>query len=67
MPLEVYSRTMRRAADLAGGADKLAEALHANERDVKSWISGARVPPLAAFFAASALIRTLSGGSSGRN
>lgn len=60
MALELYSRTMSRAAELAGGADKLAVALRAPPQDVRSWINGERIPPLATFFAATRLIRDLA-------
>ena len=62
MALELYSRTMSRAAELAGGEDKLAAALRAPAQDVRSWITGERVPPLAIFFAATRLIRELTPG-----
>jgi len=66
MPLDVYSGTMRRAAELAGGEQKLADALGAKRTDVRAWINGDRIPSLAVFFAAAELIRTLNERSGGQ-
>ena len=41
----VYSRTLRRAAQIVGGADKLAIRLGVTPTDLAFWIQGAGVPP----------------------
>ena len=49
---KVYSRTLQKAAELAGGPKKLARELQVPLADLEKWISGAAQPPLATFLKA---------------
>ena len=49
MASSVYSRALRKAAELLGGRDKLARHLGAPQADIDKWIVGEGKPPLAVF------------------
>ena len=52
----VYSRTLRRAAQIVGGADKLAEQLGVTPTNLALWIHGTGVPPSDIFLQAVDLV-----------
>lgn len=56
MPSSVYSRTMQKAAELAGGHKKLARHLRVPMAEVQKWIAGAGTPPTATFLKAVDLV-----------
>ena len=47
-----YTRTLRRAAETAGGLEKFATLLHASAADMARWIAGESRPPQDIFLAA---------------
>jgi len=44
-PPSVYSRAVRKAAELAGGREALARMLQVAVADIEQWILGERKPP----------------------
>jgi DNA-binding transcriptional regulator YdaS (Cro superfamily) len=52
----VYSRTLRRAAHIVGGDDKLAARLEVTPTDLALWIQGIGVPPSNVFLEAVDLV-----------
>jgi len=56
MPSSVYSRTMQKAAELAGGHKKLARQLRVPMAELEKWIAGAGTPPTATFLKAVDLV-----------
>ena len=50
--IETYSRTLARAAQLVGGADKLAERLGVPVLLLQEWMAGRKAPPQRIFLAA---------------
>jgi hypothetical protein len=56
MPNSVYSRTMHKAAQLAGGEKKLARYLRVPLAELQKWIAGKDVPPTAHFLKAIDLV-----------
>ena len=52
----VYSRTLRRAAQIVGGEDKLASQLNITPTDLALWIQGTGVPPSDVFLQAVDLV-----------
>lgn len=52
MPNNVYSRTLQKAAELAGGQKKLARYLRVPTGDLEKWIGGTGTPPIATFLRA---------------
>lgn len=49
---KVYARTFQKAAELAGGARKLANELHVPVADLEKWLAGEAQPPLTVFLKA---------------
>jgi hypothetical protein len=56
MAPSVYSRTMQKAAELAGGHKKLARHLRVPIAELQKWIAGAGTPPTATFLKAVDLV-----------
>jgi hypothetical protein len=56
MPNSVYSRTMQKAAQLAGGEKQLARYLRVPLADLQKWIAGKDTPPTAHFLKAIDLV-----------
>lgn len=56
MATSIYSRTMQKAAQLAGGEKKLARYLHVPLAELQKWISDAGTPPTATFLKAVDLV-----------
>ena len=56
MASSVYSRTMQKAAELAGGHKMLAKQLHVPTAELQKWIAGAGTPPTATFLKAVDLV-----------
>jgi len=56
MSISVYSRTMQKAAEAAGGAKKLARILRVPLMDLEKWIAGKDEPPMAVFLRAVDLV-----------
>lgn len=54
--LTPYSRTLYRAALLAGGTGRLAAHLQVSEEALREWIDGTAEPPMAVFLAALELV-----------
>jgi DNA-binding transcriptional regulator YdaS (Cro superfamily) len=52
----VYSRTLRRAAHILGGADKLATELQVSPTNLALWMQGTGVPPSDVFLQAVDLV-----------
>ena len=50
--IETYSRTLARAAQLAGGLQALAERLRVPADLLQEWIAGRKAPPQRVFLAA---------------
>jgi len=48
-PPSVYSRAVRKAAEMAGGRDELARMLQVARADIEKWILGERKPPREVF------------------
>jgi len=48
-PASVYSRAVRKAAELAGGREALARMLQVAVADIEQWILGERRPPREVF------------------
>jgi hypothetical protein len=44
-PASVYSRAVRKAAEMAGGREELARTLQVTLADVEKWILGEKKPP----------------------
>ncbi|HET7670163.1 MAG TPA: hypothetical protein VFK84_07130 [Burkholderiales bacterium] len=57
-----YTRTLKRAAALAGGVEALAAMLHVSAADMARWIAGNGRPPQDIFLAA---LDIVSGGLKG--
>jgi hypothetical protein len=49
MAASVYSRTLQKAAEVAGGAKKLARVLRVPLKDLEMWIADEAKPPLNVF------------------
>ena len=60
---DTYARTLRRAAELAGGEAALADALNTSPELVTKWLSGELPPPRRIYFAALDIVtkRTIGG------
>jgi hypothetical protein len=52
MPASVYSRTLQKAAELAGGRAKLCRILKVPAADLQKWIDDRAVPPRSIFLQA---------------
>src|SRR5688572_21169127 len=52
----VYSRTFQKAAQLAGGQQKLARHLRVPLAELEKWIAGKAAPPMASFLDAVDLV-----------
>jgi DNA-binding transcriptional regulator YdaS (Cro superfamily) len=52
----VYSRTLRRAAQIVGGEDKLAARLKVSPTELALWMQGIGVPPSKVFLEAVDLV-----------
>ena len=66
MPTSVYSRTLRKAAETAGGQKKLAQLLRVPLADLEKWIADKDEPPMSVFLRAVDLVldETSSSGAS---
>jgi hypothetical protein len=53
---KVYSRTFQKAAELSGGAKKLAHELRVPLAELEKWMTGAATPPLPVFLKAIDLV-----------
>jgi len=53
---KVYSRTFQKAAELCGGAKKLARQLRVPLADLEKWMAGAATPPMHIFLKAVDLV-----------
>ena len=65
MPTSVYSRTLQKASDAAGGPKKLARVLRVPLADLEKWLADKDEPPMAVFLKAVDLVlddTTSSGG-----
>jgi hypothetical protein len=56
MATSVYSRTMQKAAQLAGGQKKLARYLRVPMSELERWIAGKGEPPMQSFLKAVDLV-----------
>jgi hypothetical protein len=56
MPTSVYSRTLQKAADSAGGQKKLARLLRVPLAELEKWIADKDEPPMAVFLKAVDLV-----------
>ena len=56
MPASVYSRTLLKAAELAGGQKKLARQLRVPLADLENWVADKDEPPMAIFLRAVDLV-----------
>ena len=56
MSTSVYSRTLQKAAELAGGHKALARFLHVPVGELEKWIRGQGTPPLGTFLKAVDLV-----------
>jgi hypothetical protein len=56
MPTSVYSRTLQKAAEGAGGPKKLARVLRVPLADLEKWIADKDEPPMAVFLKAVDLV-----------
>jgi len=65
MASSVYSRTLQKAAELAGGRAKLARLLRVPARDIERWIADEAKPPLNVFLRAVDLVIDETGPGSG--
>jgi hypothetical protein len=52
----LYARTLRRAADLAGGEAGLARRLGVSDKEVHLWVRGLIDPPADVFLAAAEIV-----------
>ena len=52
MPTSVYSRTLQKAAESAGGQKKLAHVLRVPLAELEKWIADKDEPPMAVFLKA---------------
>ena len=50
-PSTVYTRALRRAIEIAGGAEALAAFLGSSAREVETWSRGETCPPMPLFLA----------------
>ena len=65
MVSSVYSRTLQKAAELAGGQKKLARYLQVPLAEVEKWIAGSSTPPIATFLKAVDLVLEETSSSNG--
>ena len=65
MVSSVYSRTLQKAAQLAGGQKKLAHQLRVPLVELERWIGGKDAPPMATFLKAVDLVLDESSAPSG--
>ena len=65
MVTSVYSRTLQKAAELAGGQKKLARYLRVPVGDLEKWIAGSGTPPIAIFLKAVDLVLDETSSASG--
>jgi hypothetical protein len=56
MAVNVYARTLHKAAELMGGRKKLARYLRVPISDLEKWIGGDKEPPIAVFLKAVDLV-----------
>ena len=56
MPTSVYSRTLQKAAEVAGGQKKLARLLRVPLAELEKWIGDKDEPPMAVFLKAVDLV-----------
>ena len=56
MPTSVYSRTLQKAAETAGGQKKLARLLRVPLAELEKWIADKDKPPMAVFLKAVDLV-----------
>jgi len=56
MPASVYSRTLQKAAEAAGGQKKLARILRVPVAELEKWIADKDEPPMAVFLKAVDLV-----------
>ena len=63
MCASVYSRAVRKAAELAGGREELARMLQVTLADVEKWILGEKKPPREVFLRVVDLLIEASPGS----
>jgi len=56
MPTSVYSRTLQKAAETAGGQKKLARLLRVPLAELEKWIADKDEPPMAVFLKAVDLV-----------
>jgi hypothetical protein len=66
MPTSVYSRTLQKAAEAAGGQKKLAHLLRVPLAELEKWIADKDEPPMAIFLKAVDMVldETTSSGAS---
>jgi hypothetical protein len=66
MPASVYSRTLQKAAEAAGGQKKLARVLRVPLAELENWIADKDEPPTAVFLKAVDMVldETTSSGAS---
>ena len=66
MPTSVYSRTLQKAAESAGGQKKLARLLRVPLAELEKWIADKDEPPMAIFLKAVDMVldETTSSGAS---
>lgn len=62
-PVTVYSRALRKAAEMAGGREELARTLQVPLADVETWILGEKKPPREVFLRVVDLLIEDSAGS----
>jgi hypothetical protein len=62
-PASVYSRAVRKAAEMAGGREELARSLQVPLADVDKWILGEKKPPRDVFLRVVDLLIEDSAGS----
>ena len=63
MPTSVYSRTLQKAAEAAGGQKKLARVLRVPLAELEKWIADKGEPPMAIFLKAVDLVLDETGSS----
>ena len=62
MPASVYSRTLQKAAETAGGPKRLARVLRVPLAELEKWIADKDQPPMAIFLKAVDLVLDESSG-----
>ena len=62
-PASVYSRAVRKAAELAGGREELARTLQVPVAEIEKWILGEKKPPREVFLRVVDLLIEDSAGS----